>query len=379
MIDPLDRIEAFLLRFSNTKSMKLIRRALGILAYPIACASFLFIVMIFMGWGLNSIRGYAEDIYWDSFFCGPAKLSQVAGAVVRIKNEDTSGSGFWIADDIVLTNNHVVSFQKNIRVISGENEYEPQITQTDTLRDLAILKIANPKKHKILEWRSRWPVLAEEVFALGFPEDTKDVNATKGIVSSLTNDEFDNVKYIQTDAAINPGNSGGPLVDICGRALGITSATLLNAQNMSFAIDGSRIKKELAEMIAASRSATKEEIEKGQTGPETELVAKYYNTLSYGDFESAYDLYSQDLKNRVLFKKWKSSYKNTFIIRLKRLKKISSGSVWVTFISIDFPNNDKEDLTIKEFEGTWALIKEGDFWKLNYSSIREMPLEKDLN
>jgi S1-C subfamily serine protease len=41
---------------------------------------------------------------------------------------------------------------------------------------------------------------------------------------------------IQTDASVNPGNSGGPLLDMEGRVVGITTATLFPARGISFAV-----------------------------------------------------------------------------------------------------------------------------------------------
>lgn len=382
---PPGKIEKYLLRLSD--SMRRILRIERIKANSISpsflqvfLAPIVFLVlMVFTAWGISTIKGYNAGIYWDLLFCGPDKISKAAHGVVKIENKDTYGSGFWIADDLVLTNNHVVSFQEGPRIISERNEYHSQIVQTDTLRDLAILRVNDPEKHDILTWRLRWPILAEEVYTLGFPEESDEINVTKGVISSLTSNELNKVKYIQTDAAVNHGNSGGPLIDICGNVLGITSSTLRDAQNISFAINSAWIQKELAEMVNASKNITEEEIQYGQTGPETEVVAKYYTTISYGDFENAYEFYSKDLKKRVIFKGWKDSYKNTFVVRLKKLRKISPGLVGISFISIDFPSNDAEDLIVREFEGTWRLVKEGDLWKLNYSNIEEIYLEKDTD
>ncbi len=337
------------------------------------------LVIILAGWGLYTSQEFVSGIYWDKYFCGPSKIAKATEGMVRIETESGSGTGFWIDKDLVITNNHVVLFDNYINVIApGVNNYSADVVQTDTIQDIAILRITRTEDYespKVLKWRKRWPILAEDVFVLGFPEGTKDVTATRGIVSSLTNDEFDSTKYIQTDASINPGNSGGPLVDICGRVLGISSSTLLNAENIGFAIDGSRIQDQLKEMIIASKQITSEEIEHGQTGAETEVVIKYYLTLSEGGFEDAYDYYSDDLKNRVLFKEWKDGYKNTFAIRFKSAKRIRPGAVEASFKTVDFPNNENEDYTTKEFSGTWLLVKEGGIWKLNYSNIKEVPDE----
>jgi S1-C subfamily serine protease len=44
--------------------------------------------------------------------------------------------------------------------------------------------------------------------------------------------------YIQTDAAVSPGNSGGPLIDDCGRVVGLISSQISapGAENLAFAI-----------------------------------------------------------------------------------------------------------------------------------------------
>ena len=60
-------------------------------------------------------------------------------------------------------------------------------------------------------------------------------------------------RIIRTTAPINPGNSGGPLVDTQGRVVGISTATLVGAQNIGFAIPINKAKAVMAELKQRGR------------------------------------------------------------------------------------------------------------------------------
>jgi Do/DeqQ family serine protease len=142
-----------------------------------------------------------------------------------------TGSGvIYSPDGYIITNNHVVDFADEIKVVMNDNrEFKAEVVGTYPKADLAVikidgqnlptLKIADSDRAKVGQW----------VLAVGNPFDLTST-VTAGIISATGrdiniiqgNDAIES--FIQTDAAVNPGNSGGALVDAQGSLLGINTA-----------------------------------------------------------------------------------------------------------------------------------------------------------
>lgn len=60
-------------------------------------------------------------------------------------------------------------------------------------------------------------------------------------------------ELIQTDAAINPGNSGGPLLNLRGEVIGITTAIAQGAENIGFAIQINKARRDIESVKATGR------------------------------------------------------------------------------------------------------------------------------
>jgi len=161
-----------------------------------------------------------------------AVLPSVVHIEVRGGTSGSSGSG-WVWDDQghIITNAHVVSSARTIRVQFENGRYEQaELVGFDEFTDIAVIKIN--RGSGVLPARRATDSLirqGQQVFAFGSPFGFK-FSMSKGIVSALGREPQTAVdvngytNFIQTDAAVNPGNSGGPLADIYGRVVGMNVA-----------------------------------------------------------------------------------------------------------------------------------------------------------
>lgn len=158
--------------------------------------------------------------------------------VVTVFAGNGYGSGFVIADDLILTNQHVVGDSNSVTVkFNSGLQVVGKVVAANSSRDVALVKVnaSLPKHFKLMRIK---PVIGSEVYALGSPL-VEELNSTltEGIVSGYR--DINNKKFIQSDVNIKPGNSGGPLVDKNGNVVGIAvSGIVVNkvSQGINFFI-----------------------------------------------------------------------------------------------------------------------------------------------
>ncbi len=167
---------------------------------------------------------------------------------IKKKEEISSGTGFFIDKNIIVTNMHVIINRDNIMVktFDGE-EIIPKFMDGSINLDLAFLDLGNVSYSPLTFENSDLLKIGEYVIAIGNPLGIfGNPTVTFGIISAknrnaMVNDIlFENL--IQTDAAINPGNSGGPLLNMDARVVGITSSMIFDAHGIGFAIPSNTIK-----------------------------------------------------------------------------------------------------------------------------------------
>ncbi|BEU99841.1 serine protease [Novosphingobium olei] len=181
----------------------------------------------------------------------PADIAAASRSVVRVVILQTDGTrasmvghgtGFAVAPNLVVTNAHVVEQLRNddsllVGVVPPEGRAGVQATLVaySPRNDLALLRIDGKG---ILPAATIYPGAVQdsaEVFAVGYPGNVDMAQGlsmadlvtpqaavkTRGYVSAgRSSKQFDTILHT---APLGSGNSGGPLLDSCGRVVGVNS------------------------------------------------------------------------------------------------------------------------------------------------------------
>jgi len=182
-----------------------------------------------------------------------SQLSSVMQSVVTIQDNgnQTIGTGFFINDNLIITNQHVLGGRKLISVRTKDSQkYVGKVLDTHYDLDIALVEVEGTGV-PVKIYMGKPVSEGKEVFAIGNPIGL-EYSVTKGIISSIRKKR--NKKkplsmeymYIQTDVAINPGSSGGPLI-MNGNVIGINTAKVISdaVEGVGFAIHYDEILKYL--------------------------------------------------------------------------------------------------------------------------------------
>jgi S1-C subfamily serine protease len=137
-------------------------------------------------------------------------------------------SGIAFAKDLILTADHVVERDEDIKVILADGtELSAQLAGRDPGTDLAVLKLSQPSAVPAEVSKSAARV-GQLALAIGRPS-TDGIQSSFGTVNSIggpvrTGRGSVLEQYIKTDVVSYPGFSGGPLVNGDGTILGINTS-----------------------------------------------------------------------------------------------------------------------------------------------------------
>ena len=159
----------------------------------------------------------------------------------------STGSGFFIDKDIILTCYHVIS--NSINIMISHRSIDKIKIPVDILKvfpddDMALIKINREDKEtkdlltninnfldfKILDNTYKYDN-KQNVYVYGYPLNSDHIKVSSGSINGFQD------SLIQTDAALNPGNSGGPLV-LDNKIVGVNVSKITSSKvsNVGYAV-----------------------------------------------------------------------------------------------------------------------------------------------
>lgn len=182
-------------------------------------------------------------------------VARMNRATVLVLAGNASGSGFFVAPDLIVTNHHVVAASTNGEVaVVGEGLDRPHIGKVISTTgdrghlgpDYALVRINNFKADTMLSLSTKSESL-QKVVATGYPglllgADQNFQDLMNGDLTALPSLVFSEgsimavqsgkggVTVLAHSADISGGNSGGPLVDYCGNVVGINTLVAVDQQ-----------------------------------------------------------------------------------------------------------------------------------------------------
>jgi len=194
-----------------------------------------------------------------------------------------SGTGFFVGPDLLVTNHHVID-GAGPQGVFVTNEALGQLYQAEVLKslgpfemtggDFALLRVpgVNQPAFDVLETTETLKL--QSVIAAGYPGDLLQTDdqfqalrsgnlqaapslaVTDGTVSTEQN--VNSARMIAHSAPISKGNSGGPLIDMCGRVIGVnTFIKQGTARTLNFALAAPDLMRFLAGTDALPNVVTK--------------------------------------------------------------------------------------------------------------------------
>ena len=175
----------------------------------------------------------------------PYGFSEAQRMTVRVRNIGCSGlstgTGFAIDNNTLVTNRHVVENSRDIEVTTYDGRtIDVTASAVTTLADLAIVT-TEESIGVVSSLAQDDPVEGDAITVVGYPKGGQ-LTTTSGVVIGETTDPLGGAvgKVLGTTAPVEPGSSGSPVLNEAGAVVGVIYAK--NDAGQSFMVPVSTLR-----------------------------------------------------------------------------------------------------------------------------------------
>lgn len=238
------------------------------------------------GWMFTSVRPDAEEIgsgvlRIDAASCEPA--------------ESASGTGFFVAQDVVVTAAHVVADASFLTLRGTNGTARGSLIMLLPERDVALIRVepssrSNETLHGyVFQWADAPPRVGDDVRIVGYPAGLP-LNWKSGRVTSTDGSAdvggISRSGLLVYDAQAIGGNSGGPVLNERDQVVGLVTSGF-GRVNINHAIPTSQVfdlieayrKQPIKQRLAACRSEAVGEVTVTSVHPEAPVIAQALNSF----------------------------------------------------------------------------------------------------
>lgn len=302
----------------------------------------------------------------------------VSNSVVRVISEEGEGTGFVIGTNgYILTNYHIIGNNDTVRIIfKGNKAYIGKVYNWDKQIDLAIIKIDKSDLKALTFGEINKLSKGQTVFMIGFPfgqEIIGEPTISRGSYSALRESNTAGLEYLQVDISVNPGNSGSPIFDDCGKVYGIMQISITGTEGIKLAISSTTAKSISDSLISTGPKIQSSNTDLSQIEPQNTIIA-FYEFISLRQLDKAFALLTNNfIVENGDYKSFVDGFNYTLNDYIKEVKPISDDGtvVAVNFIAAEL-KPDSDTIQFSEYRGTYSLVLEDGFWKIDAGYIEKV-------